>query len=230
MKIVVKKSGVGYGVNGSDAAVTDLANVDTLKVGSFLFAFDNGNVVKVDGTITTASNKPAETGIIYYNDGLGVRASMPITLATAKLIRPLPDTAKAAKVVTIDLTYSITDDTVEESGVYILDNTLPTYDNSRESYHTIAISKDVLQATFNAKVLASVKANPCVASASIDGGDVLTITFVEGKNPVVKGIGFFQKTTVTVSTPMLYRDWETDRKSTRLNSSHSAKSRMPSSA
>ena len=29
---------------------------------------------------------------------------------------------------------------------------------------------------------------------------------------------------------MGYRDWETDRKSTRLNSSHSAKSRMPSSA
>ena len=28
----------------------------------------------------------------------------------------------------------------------------------------------------------------------------------------------------------MYRDWETDRKSTRLNSSHSAKSRMPSSA
>ena len=30
--------------------------------------------------------------------------------------------------------------------------------------------------------------------------------------------------------PRTYRDWETDRKSTRLNSSHSAKSRMPSSA
>ena len=30
--------------------------------------------------------------------------------------------------------------------------------------------------------------------------------------------------------PTAYRDWETDRKSTRLNSSHSAKSRMPSSA
>ena len=29
---------------------------------------------------------------------------------------------------------------------------------------------------------------------------------------------------------LCYRDWETDRKSTRLNSSHSAKSRMPSSA
>ena len=31
-------------------------------------------------------------------------------------------------------------------------------------------------------------------------------------------------------SPRKYRDWETDRKSTRLNSSHSAKSRMPSSA
>ena len=32
------------------------------------------------------------------------------------------------------------------------------------------------------------------------------------------------------NTYSTYRDWETDRKSTRLNSSHSAKSRMPSSA
>ena len=28
----------------------------------------------------------------------------------------------------------------------------------------------------------------------------------------------------------IYRDWETDRKSTRLNSSHSGEARMPSSA
>ena len=34
----------------------------------------------------------------------------------------------------------------------------------------------------------------------------------------------------TIVTGKHYRDWETDRKSTRLNSSHSAKSRMPSSA
>ena len=33
-----------------------------------------------------------------------------------------------------------------------------------------------------------------------------------------------------VPSKLGYRDWETDRKSTRLNSSHSAKSRMPSSA
>ena len=35
---------------------------------------------------------------------------------------------------------------------------------------------------------------------------------------------------ITKQTRTSYRDWETDRKSTRLNSSHSAKSRMPSSA
>ena len=34
----------------------------------------------------------------------------------------------------------------------------------------------------------------------------------------------------SILTEAYYRDWETDRKSTRLNSSHSAKSRMPSSA
>ena len=44
----------------------------------------------------------------------------------------------------------------------------------------------------------------------------------EGKLPSL------QKLQSTLATS--YRDWETDRKSTRLNSSHSAKSRMPSSA
>ena len=33
-----------------------------------------------------------------------------------------------------------------------------------------------------------------------------------------------------IDNRVMYRDWETDRKSTRLNSSHSGESRMPSSA
>ena len=40
----------------------------------------------------------------------------------------------------------------------------------------------------------------------------------------------FRNTQTTNKFNMLYRDWETDRKSTRLNSSHSGESRMPSSA
>ena len=46
----------------------------------------------------------------------------------------------------------------------------------------------------------------------------------------VAGHTFPAITIVAVIPAAQYRDWETDRKSTRLNSSHSAKSRMPSSA
>ena len=44
------------------------------------------------------------------------------------------------------------------------------------------------------------------------------------------GISYSGGKDSTVVLDLAYRDWETDRKSTRLNSSHSAKSRMPSSA
>ena len=42
--------------------------------------------------------------------------------------------------------------------------------------------------------------------------------------------GFTKERSIPSYEARIYRDWETDRKSTRLNSSHSAKSRMPSSA
>ena len=42
--------------------------------------------------------------------------------------------------------------------------------------------------------------------------------------------GAFERAITYKEGKKFYRDWETDRKSTRLNSSHSAKSRMPSSA
>ena len=48
-------------------------------------------------------------------------------------------------------------------------------------------------------------------------------------NLVGQGV-FKSKVKFVCNQQMGYRDWETDRKSTRLNSSHSAKSRMPSSA
>ena len=49
---------------------------------------------------------------------------------------------------------------------------------------------------------------------------------------IILGKNIIEVTPVSTDTDItgLYRDWETDRKSTRLNSSHSAKSRMPSSA
>ena len=52
-----------------------------------------------------------------------------------------------------------------------------------------------------------------------------------GRNPEMKeGETTTGGTTNAGDNSAAYRDWETDRKSTRLNSSHSAKSRMPSSA
>ena len=59
----------------------------------------------------------------------------------------------------------------------------------------------------------------------IDKGDILGVQTLTNFN------NFSYNLQTGVSKNYLpYRDWETDRKSTRLNSSHSAKSRMPSSA
>ena len=57
-------------------------------------------------------------------------------------------------------------------------------------------------------------------------GKKLTLEQQQQLLDVVLGLGGL----ATRMTATTYRDWETDRKSTRLNSSHSAKSRMPSSA
>ena len=58
---------------------------------------------------------------------------------------------------------------------------------------------------------------------------------VQMKNKAIKDIQYISnkialETVKKVILDTSYRDWETDRKSTRLNSSHSRASRMPSSA
>ena len=57
-----------------------------------------------------------------------------------------------------------------------------------------------------------------------------------GANPIADGVlladenGYFISYADEGTYNIFYRDWETDRKSTRLNSSHRSLSRMPSSA
>ena len=69
---------------------------------------------------------------------------------------------------------------------------------------------------------------------SIKGGslDVFTKLFegVEIRNEGKQYYSDLPASLIDLPRTGVYRDWETDRKSTRLNSSHSAKSRMPSSA
>ena len=47
---------------------------------------------------------------------------------------------------------------------------------------------------------------------------------------VIEGLVLLICDEIWVCLVLAYRDWETDRKSTRLNSSHEIPSRMPSSA
>ena len=61
-----------------------------------------------------------------------------------------------------------------------------------------------------------------------NNADLLELVKVRGWQVVIRKGEFKQGDLVVFCE--IYRDWETDRKSTRLNSSHSAKSRMPSSA
>ena len=63
----------------------------------------------------------------------------------------------------------------------------------------------------------------------------ITINEVQGKQVEVACDCWFSRKGKTIPQYIkyedeVYRDWETDRKSTRLNSSHITRSRMPSSA
>ena len=65
------------------------------------------------------------------------------------------------------------------------------------------------------------------SESSLNG---VTLSIVKASAPYSTGIGSTHIHNISRVLFHWYRDWETDRKSTRLNSSHSGESRMPSSA
>ena len=60
--------------------------------------------------------------------------------------------------------------------------------------------------------------------------NVVNLSFTEAEATFTLVCGPMLKEVVAKEILTDYRDWETDRKSTRLNSSHITRSRMPSSA
>ena len=62
-----------------------------------------------------------------------------------------------------------------------------------------------------------------IMRAEAESSMILETRVIPATNPA-------QLDTLEIETQVGYRDWETDRKSTRLNSSHEIPSRMPSSA
>ena len=79
-------------------------------------------------------------------------------------------------------------------------------------------AQDIIQRLFPKKMLKIVGSNPSLVDKYLKQYEV---------NESIKDITNDIKKEIAHD---LYRDWETDRKSTRLNSSHSGESRMPSSA
>ena len=61
-------------------------------------------------------------------------------------------------------------------------------------------------------------------------GRIQSVEIQEGETIETKVARITQNKEPITDTAPPYRDWETDRKSTRLNSSHITRSRMPSSA
>lgn len=202
MKLVVKKKGVGYGVNASDVAITDIANLGTLKEGSFLIAFDNGSVIKADGTFTGTAGEKA---IIYHKPvGGQVLSSSPIVVGHAGILKPLTNTAPVAKVVTIDLTKG-TIAAGMASGVSLVDAKKNINDNSRRKDYTIYTDSATTQAVINAGIKALVETDPNVASAALST-NVLTITFKANTNVFVYGLGAFELVKPTTTAALVYGD------------------------
>ena len=91
----------------------------------------------------------------------------------------------------------------------------------------------------NASNCSSVRSSTSICSNSSSACSDVTLTktskvgiatTVSGRVVGDESVSFNSVVSGIYSCGCVYRDWETDRKSTRLNSSHSAKSRMPSSA
>lgn len=201
MKLVVKKKSVGYGVNGSDVAITDIANIATLKEGSFLIAFDNGVVVKADGSFTgTAGDK----AIIYHVPvGGTLQASNPIYVGKSKILKPLTDHAAAQRVVTYDLTkVAMTGEF--HSGVRVVDRSKSIYDPTRLYDYTVYGDAAVTQATLNG-IAAKVATCPLVASATL-ATNLMTVTFKAGVNAYLTGLGIFEAVKETQTTALSYGD------------------------
>ena len=94
-------------------------------------------------------------------------------------------------------------------------------------------------------IMASLKDAPGMAIGNVIGSNIFNLLAILGLTAMLRPINLktsllkFEIPFAIIAALSLifvtgdlffYRDWETDRKSTRLNSSHSGESRMPSSA
>lgn len=201
MKLVVKKKGVGYGVNDADAAIVDIANVATLKEGSFLIAFDNGTIIKADGTLT---GDAGEKSIIYAMRKGELEVSSPIYVGKSSLVTPVADHAAAAKVATLTSVFAASDADGEHTGLIIYDMSKNVMDPTRRKDYTIYTDDNTVVGDY-AAIATKVKEHPLVSDCTY-GSNKFTVTFVSGANCDIEGLGAVEKGVKAVTTKLAYGD------------------------
>ena len=119
----------------------------------------------------------------------------------------------------------------------VVDNVQKTLEGERVSRAEMQKALDAANATLNAERDADAEEDESYrATIEKQNSEIAelkkghTTTTGDVPNVVVTKISAVEKILNFFNNSLLYRDWETDRKSTRLNSSHEIPSRMPSSA
>lgn len=200
MKLVVKKKDVLYGVNGSDVLITDIANIETLKEGSFLIAFDNGTIIAPTGVFAGAAG---EKSIIYHKLNGELVTSSPIYTGKGALLNPMVDHAAAARVVTFDNTIPASISVDMHTGLSFIDYSKNEMDPTRRKDITVFTDENSVQTDVNA-LAAKVAALPFVATCT--GTTTLTITYMAGYNIGVSGLGEYEQRVATETTALSYGD------------------------
>lgn len=201
MKLLVKKQGVKYGVNGSDTAITDLANILTLKEGSFLMAFDNGVVIKADGTFTGDAGTKCNTFAMINGK---IRSAVPIVVGQAKILEPMPDHAAAKKVATFNIVKPASITVDSHTGLTFIDADKHLRDSTRRKDVTVYTDEDTVQSDLD-KLRDHVAALDFVDTCTL-GSNTLTITYMQDANISITGLGEFLKREETVTTKLSYGD------------------------
>ena len=201
--LIIVKSGVDYGVNNSDVAITDLANILTLKEGSVLGAFENGTVILATGA-SQGGGVAGQKSTVFYNRG-DVAKSIMIDVATAKVISPRGSADPVAKVMEFDATAMGTRTEVEPTGVLITDLDRPYYENGRLKYVDLPVDADTVLADYYTALAAKIAEHESVASA-VNAAGTITITLEVGKNISLIGTGYLEGEVPTVTTDISFGD------------------------
>ena len=118
-------------------------------------------------------------------------------------------------------------------GLFLSSGVIGTPDHTMQQLNAAAA---ILRRKYGFRGYVHLKIIPGASDAAVE--EAVSLATAVSLNVETPGEKYFRKLSAAKNfnadivrpIKLRYRDWETDRKSTRLNSSHSAKSRMPSSA